>query len=111
MRSFISVIVLLVVLGCQQHKAVPFEDMWPADDSRFAAQERKIVAAARDYLEQKRDSPIDARYKVERAGDDYEVFAMFVGGYEDGRPLFYPGGHCIVVLRQDGSIVRYMPGE
>ena len=111
MRSFISVIVLLVVLGCQQHKAVPFEDMWPADDSRFAAQERKIVAAARSYLEQKNGRSFDARYKVERAGDDYEVFAMFVGGYEDGRPLFYPGGHCIVVLRQDGSIVRYMPGE
>lgn len=36
---------------------------------------------------------------------------MIVGGYENGRPLYYAGGHGTVVLRSDGSFVRYIPGE
>ena len=111
MRFIIALFVLLVAFGCQPPKAEPFADMWTADDSRFSAQERKMVVAAQRYLEQERGGPLDARYKVERKQDGYEVFAEFVGGYEEGRPLFYPGGHGIVVLSQDGSVVRYMPGE
>jgi hypothetical protein len=89
----------------------PFSDMRPAGDSHFTPEEQRIVAAARAYLEKSRQKPLDARYKVERTRDGYEVFAMFVGGYENGRPLYYPGGHGIVVLRSDGTFVRYMPGE
>ena len=70
-----------------------------------------MVAAARVYLEKSRGKPLDARYRVERTKDGYEVFAMFVAGYERGRPLFYPGGHGIVVLSADATVVRYMPGE
>jgi len=89
----------------------PFSDMWPADDSRFSPDERHMVAAARDYLEKARPKPLDARYKVERTKDGYEVFVMFVNGYENGRPLYYPGGHGIVVLGADGSVIRYTPGS
>jgi len=49
--------------------------------------------------------------RVERTKDGYEVFAMFVAGYENGRPLYTPGGHGIVVLSADGTVVRYMPGR
>jgi len=55
-----------------------------------------MVAAARAYLEKTRSKPLDARYKVERTKDGYEVFAMFVAGYEKGRPLYTPGGHGTV---------------
>jgi hypothetical protein len=80
-------------------------------DSHFTAEEQRIVAAANAYLEKTRQKPLDARYRIERIKDGYEVFAMFVGGYENGRPLYYPGGHGIVVLRSDGSFVSYMPRE
>jgi hypothetical protein len=114
MQSLIVVVVLLFVLGCQQQNTEPvvdmWADMWPADDSRFTAQEREVVAAARSFLEKKRGMSLDARYEIEQTDDGYKVLVMFVGGYEGGRPLFYPGGHATLVLRRDGNIVRYMPG-
>ena len=85
--------------------------MRPAGDPHFSAEEQRMVAAARAYLENGRQKPLDARYRVERTKEGYEVFAMFVSGYENGQPLYSPGGHGIVVLRQDGSVVRYLPGE
>ncbi len=110
-----------MLLGCSQQRVVtpsvsnpdtgPYSDMRPSGDPLFTAEEQRIVAAARAYLEKSRQKPLDARYRVERTGDGYEVFAMFVGGYENGRTLYYPGGHGTVVLSSDGSFVRYMPGE
>jgi hypothetical protein len=91
----------------------PFSDLRPAGDGHFSADEQRIVAAARAYLEShvNRGKPLDARYRVKRTRDGYEVFAMFVAGYENGRPLYYPGGHGFLVLRADGRVTRYMPGE
>jgi len=85
--------------------------MWPTGDSHFSSDEKRIVAAAQAYLENRSGKPVDARYKVDHTKEGYEVFAMFVGGYENGRPLYYPGGHGVVVLRADGSVIRYLPGE
>ena len=85
--------------------------MWPAGDSHFSADEQRMVAAARAYLEKSGEKPLDARYQVEHTKDGYEVFAMFVAGYEKGRPLYTPGGHGIVVLSADATVVRYMPGR
>ena len=120
MRAFLTGLSLLMLLGCSQQRVAtpavssaetgPYSDMRPSGDPRFTPEEQRIVAAARAYLEKSRKKPLDARYRVERTKDGYEVFAMFVGGYEKARPLFYPGGHGIVVLRADGSFVRYIPG-
>ena len=121
MRALLAILSLLMLLGCSQHRGKtspvsssdpgPFSDMRQAGDSHFSAEEQRMVAAARAYLEKSWQKPLDARYRVDRTQDGYEVFAMFVGGYENGRPLFYPGGHGTVVLRSDGSFVRYIPGE
>jgi hypothetical protein len=121
MRAFLTVLSLLMSLGCSQQRVAsplvsssetgPYSDMRPAGDSRFTPDEQRIVAAARAYLEKSRQKPLDARYRVERTRDGYEVFAMFVGDYENGRPLYYPGGHSTVFLRSDGTFVRYMTGE
>jgi hypothetical protein len=93
-----------------QSNAEPYLDMRPADDSHFSADEQRMVAAARAYLEKSRGKPLDARYRVEHTRDGCQVFAMFVAGYENGRPLFYPGGHGSVVLSAEGTFIRYMPG-
>jgi hypothetical protein len=121
MRTLVMILSLTVLSGCSPHRAetLPasksnserFADYRPADDSTFSPDEQRIVAAARAYLEKKRGKPLDARYKVERTQDGYEVFAKFVGGYENGRPLYYAGGHGIVSLRADGTVADYMPGE
>jgi hypothetical protein len=121
MRALLTLLSLVTLLGCSQQRVVPpsvaksdsgpYSDMRPAGDSHFSADEQRMVTAARAYLEKSRGKPLDARYQVERTKDGYEVFAMFVAGYENGRPLFYPGGHGIVVLSADGTVTRYMPGE
>lgn len=120
MRAVLTFLSLLMFLGCAAPRegapaaanpeADPFADMRPSGDPHFSTDERRIVAAAQAYLEKHHQGPLDARYRVERTKDGYEVFAMFIGGYENGRPLYYPGGHGIVVLRPDGSFIRYIPG-
>ena len=118
MRFFIAIIGLFVLCGCQGQKAsepqreagAPFGDMWRPDDSRFTQREHEIVASARSYLDKQQKKPVDGYYKVEHTKDSYEVFVMFAAGHERGRPLFYPGGHCTVLLREDGSVIRVLPG-
>lgn len=121
MRAFLPLLSLVMLLGCSQQRVAtpsdsppdiaPKPDMRPSGDSHFTVEEQRIVTAARAYLEKIRQKPLDARYRVERTKDGYEVFAMFVHSYENGRPLYYPGGHGIVVLSSDGNVVRYIAGR
>jgi hypothetical protein len=94
-----------------QSSPEPFADMWRPDDSRFSVHDRQIIAAARSYLEKERQKPVDGYYKIDHTKEGHEVFVMFAAGYEHGRPLFYPGGHCTVLLRKDGSVIRVLPGD
>lgn len=120
MRALLTFLSPVMLLGCsQQHftppsvsksDSEPFSDMRLSGDSRFSAEEQRIVTAARVYLEKSRQKPLDARYRVERTRAGYEVFAMFVAGYENGRPLYYPGGHGTVIFHADGSFDRYLLG-
>jgi hypothetical protein len=89
----------------------PFADMRRQDDPRWSPEERRIVSAAHAYLEKNQQKPLDARYRIDRTEDGYEVFVEFVAGYTNGHPLFYPGGHGILELRKNGEVVRYLPGE
>ncbi len=109
---------ILILIGCSTPRVETPEvlgagscsDLGGPGDPRFSFAERRAIAAARAYLEASGRKPLDARYRVDRTRDGYEVFVMFVGGYENGRPLYYPGGHGTVVLRTDRTFVRYMPG-
>src|SRR5438477_9865037 len=92
MRTFLTLLSLVMLLGCSQNRAArpsvsnsdsaAFSDMRPAGDSHFSADEQRMVAAARDYLEKSRGKSLDARYRVELTKDGYEVFAMLVAGYD-----------------------------
>jgi hypothetical protein len=111
MRYLVSVAALLLAIGCQQPNPDPFSGMWPAEDAAFSPLERKIVNAARQYLEKQKGRTLDARYRVEQTAEGYEVYVEFVAGYERGRPLLSPGGHGWVLLDREGSVVEYKPGE
>ena len=113
MRDVIALVGLLALCACQIQQASkePFADMWRPNDSRFSPREREVIAAARGFLEKEKQKPIDGYYKVHDTKNGYEIFVMFAAGYEDGRPLFFPGGHGTVVLNKDLSFVNYMPGE
>ena len=120
MRAFLTSLALLMLPACSHGVSMPSisnsvagddSGLRRSDDPHFSAEEHRIVAAARAYLERSRQQPLDARYRVERTQDGYLVFAMFITGYQNGHPLYSPGGHGVVVLRADGSFVRYLPGE
>jgi hypothetical protein len=118
-REALTIVSLVALMGCSENRnAAPsatgielYSVMRPSGDSSFTREEQRIVTAARAHLEKVHQKPLDARYRVERTKDGYEVDAMFVAGYENEQPLYYPGGHGTVVFNADGNVVSYMPGE
>jgi hypothetical protein len=91
--------------------AVVFTDCRRERDAAFSRHERDMIAAARRHLELAEKRAIDAYYRVTRTDFGYEVFVVYVTGYDDGQPVFIPGRHCTVQLRDDGSVIKVMPGR
>ena len=116
----ISLLFLLALFGCsspQPTARIPSDappivltDCRRAQDSAFSQREQDIIAAARRHLEQSDKRPIDAYYRVKHTADGFEVFVIYVGGYTGSQPVFMPGGHCTVLLREDGSVIRVLGG-
>jgi hypothetical protein len=121
MNAFaISLLSFLALCGCGSQSStarVPsgapslvFTDCRREQDSAFSERERDIIASARRHLEQSGKRPIDAYYRVKHAADSFEVFVIYVTGYTGSQPVFIPGGHCTVLLREDGSVIRVLGG-
>jgi hypothetical protein len=123
--NFISVLLLalLTLCGCgRYHRAGDAPSSAPkvvlrgsaecrrADDPAFSPRERQIIAAARRHLEQPDKRSIDAYYHVKHSPNGYEVFVIYVTGYDRSEPSFIPGGFCTVVLQEDGTIIKVLPG-
>jgi hypothetical protein len=89
---------------------IALTDCRRAYDSAFSKREREILAAARHHLEQAEQRWIDAYYRIKHTTDGFEVFVLYVTGYTDNQPWFLPGGHCTVLLREDGSVIRVLEG-
>jgi hypothetical protein len=79
-------------------------------DTAFSPQARRAIAAARHYLEQQRRCAVDAYYRVTHQSDHNEVYVQFVSGYRFGMPEFMPGNYCTVLVAEDGSVIRVLPG-
>ena len=112
MRVILSII-LLALCGCATQRSAPESSaqMWRANDRRFSSREREIIAAARRFMEKYYHKVSgDRYYYIERTKDGYEVFVEIAGGYEHGRALFFPGGSCTVLLREDLSLIRVVLG-
>jgi hypothetical protein len=116
----IPLLCLLALCGCSSQSstartpsgapAVVFTDCRREQDSTFSQRERDIIASARRHLEQSDKRPIDAYYRVKHTPDGFEVFVIYVTGYTGNQPAFMPGGHCTVLLREDGSVIRVLGG-
>jgi hypothetical protein len=132
MRNFVSILSLVAFLsgcaGCASREEVRDVRPIPAGaaaviapaivadglrrehDAAFSPQEQRIIAAARQYLEQQDHQPVDAYYRVTHTSDYYEVYVQFVSGYLGSEPDFVPGQFCTVLLRENGSVIRALPG-
>ncbi len=111
---------LLTLCGCSSKSltasvpsgapAVVLTDCRREEDSTFSQRERDIIASARRHLEQSDKRTVDAYYRVKHTADGFEVFVICVTGYTGSQPVFIPGGHCTVLLRDDGSVIRAFGG-
>ncbi|MBC3881602.1 hypothetical protein H8K35_08110 [Undibacterium sp. LX40W] len=122
MRTLLAVLSFIALLGCTEQASTntplpsnatseSFDDMLRPDDPHFSAEERRIVWRVQAYLEKNTQKSVDARYRVKQTNEGFEVFAIFIRGYSNGRPLTSPGGHVTVILHSDGNVIRYIPGE
>ncbi|MBC3882633.1 hypothetical protein H8K35_14670 [Undibacterium sp. LX40W] len=122
MRTLLVVLSFIALLGCTEQASTntplpsnatseSFDDMLRPDDPHFSAEERRIVWRVQAYLEKNAQKSVDARYRVKQTNEGFEVFAIFIRGYSNGRPLTSPGGHVTVILHSDGNVIRYIPGE
>src|SRR5437899_10958973 len=97
MRAFLTFLSLMMLLGCAQYpittslsksKAQAYAHMRHAGDPQISADEQRVVAAARNYLEKSLGRRLDARYRVKGTKYGYEVLVRFVVGYENSGPLY-----------------------
>lgn len=70
--------------------------------------ERRAIALAKRFVERTRMGnawELDGRFRVYADAEGYQVHVLFVSGYGvSGRPIFIPGGHCMVNISHDGKI-------
>ena len=72
----------------------------------------RAIAVARAYLKRQDDRDFDATFTAREMQSGYSVFVEFIGGYDDqGNPLYYPGGHCLVEISRDWKVIEVIPGE
>ena len=72
----------------------------------------RAIRVARQYLEDGNKGPIRAELEATRNGDGYRVFVQDIGGYDrTGRPLYFVGGHCVVVISKDWQVSRVIGGR
>lgn len=120
--NLLAVLSFIALLGCTEQASTntpllsdatseSFDDMLMLDDPRLSAEERRIVGRVQTYLEKSAQRSVDARYRVQQTKEGFEVFAIFIRGYSNGRPLTSPGGHVTLILHPDGNVTRQIPGE
>jgi hypothetical protein len=120
----LQVLVLLTISGCaSSHRAAPVPPEPPAaintdfrrmQDKAFSSRERDIIVAAQRHLAHSDKRPKgasdDAYYRVRQVTDGYEVFVIYVTGYEDRQPQFAPCFHNEVFLLEDGTVSKVLSG-
>jgi hypothetical protein len=82
------------------------DDFWqPVEGFSPTEHEQKVALIAREHLGDKRAQ----FYKVERRGDEYNVWINYAMPDMDGKPM---GSliHCTVVISSDLEPVRILPG-
>jgi hypothetical protein len=107
MRVFAVIFVLVILCGCRS--VGPSGVGLRADDRRFSLREREVILAARNYLEQRFQKPLDGYYTIKKTSDGYGVIVSIPTSYEHGRPGFAPESSRIVELGKDLTVKRCLP--
>jgi len=124
MRHTLAVLLVMTLCGCitSRRAAHGPPDVPTAlkngfqreDHESFARRERELITAARQGIHKSGKLPAgaseDAYYRVRHTAEGYEVFVVYVTGYESGKPSFTPCVHNAVRLREDGSVLTVLVG-
>ena len=107
MRTFVVILALVTLCGCRSATSSGYG--LRADDKRLSPQERRVISAARSFLEQRFQKPVDGYYTIKETTAGYVVIVSFPSDYEHGHPRFTPDSSVIVELRKDLTVERYLP--
>ena len=124
MNNSLLAVAALVLSGCglfQQAGHAPSDapvvlnkDFRREYHQEFSPLERDMILIAKKYLARSgkwpRSTTEDAYYRVRHTGSGYEVFVIYVTGYDGPRPLLEPCLHQAVMLREDGLILGVLTG-
>ena len=123
MRRFL-IIALLSICGCSSYHhtgSVPpgapaaiTEDFRRDRPDQFSPQERHLIATAQRAIREASKRPArasdDAYYRVKHTAEGYEVFVIYVTGYEGSDPELTPCVHNEVLLGEDGTVRKILEG-
>ncbi len=99
--------VALLFIGCREKLSEGFHR---SGSSEFTTDESKAVDVAKAELERATRKRIDARYKVTRVPEGFSVHVSYVAGYQRGRPVFIPGGFCVVLVSTQWTAIKILGG-
>jgi hypothetical protein len=114
----IPLLVFTLLCGCSGPQrniphdapAIVLNDCRRAGDGVFSSREAAAIVAAQHHLESSDRRPLDAYYRVPHTAEGYEVFVLYVRGYDHSQPLFMPGGFSTVYVREDAAVIRVVGG-
>jgi hypothetical protein len=100
--------VALLDVGCRREKLSA--GFHRAGSNEFTADEAKAVEVAKAQLEKTDGKRIDAGYKVSRVPEGFSVHVEYVTGYQQGQPVFLPGGFCLVLVSTQWTVIKILGG-
>ena len=100
----------LALTGCRENEKLS-DGFHRAGSKEFSTDEAKAVGVAKAELEKTDRKHIDARYKVARVPEGFSVHVSYVTGYQQGQPVFIPGGFCVVLVSTQWTVIKILGGS
>jgi len=126
MKAYLG-IALLAICGCSSYdRTMPGKPGSPAvfgnelqdfrrdQQDQFAPHERRLIASARKAIRKAGNlstAPFDdAYYRVRRTAEGYEVYVLYVTGYDGNQPIYSPCVDNKVLFSEDGKVIKVVGG-
>jgi len=122
----LSALVAVAASGCGGETAVPAKIASSADpstgikpgdpvtilpDEAISEDDAKhAIEVARKHLEDEWGKSIDGDFSAVRTTEGYSVLVEFIVRDKQGRPGYFPGGHCVIQISKDWKVVDVLKG-
>ena len=106
---FLLISLAVALTGCRESEKLS-AGFHRAGSNEFNTEDARAVGVAKAELEKADRKRIDARYKVAHVPEGFSVHVSYVTGYQNGQPVFIPGGFCVVLVSIQWTVIKILPG-